>query len=133
MLLVGGFKPNRTLGVFAITVMVLLLITSFSEVTIALWSVIAIGLFNSIMFPTIFTLAIRGLGVYTSQGSSLLVMAIVGGAIIPPLQGYIADVTGNLQLSFLVPLICYAYIMYYGFFGSKVTRVDPAVEAEEAF
>jgi MFS transporter, FHS family, L-fucose permease len=132
VLLIGKFKPNRTLGVFAGTVMLLLLITSFSTGTVALWSVIAIGLFNSIMFPTIFTLAIRGLGVHTSQGSSLLVMAIVGGAIIPPLQGYIADVTGNLQLSFLVPLICYAYIMYYGFFGSKVTHVNPAVEAEEA-
>lgn len=128
MLLVGGFKPNRTLGVFAASVMILLLITSFSTGTVALWSVIAIGLFNSIMFPTIFTLAVRGLGVHTSQGSSLLVMAIVGGAIIPPLQGYIADVTGNLQLSFLVPLVCYAYIMYYGFFGSKVTHIDPSVD-----
>lgn len=84
-----------------------------------MWSVIAIGFFNSIMFPTIFTLAIQGLGIHTSQGSSLLVMAIVGGAIIPPLQGLFADVTGNLQLSFLVPMFCYIFIVYYGFVGYK--------------
>ncbi|WP_250429141.1 hypothetical protein [Pontibacter ruber] len=82
------------------------------------------------MFPTIFTLAIHGLGVHTSQGSSLLVMAIVGGAIIPPLQGYIADVSGNLQLSFLVPLACYLYIMYYGFFGSKPKHVEADLTTE---
>jgi FHS family L-fucose permease-like MFS transporter len=120
MLLFGSFKPNKTLGVFAASVMVLLLITSFAEGSVAMWAVISIGLFNSIMFPTIFTLAIRGLGRHTSQGSSLLVMAIVGGAIVPPVQGLIADVTGNLQLSFLVPFACYLYIMYYGFFGYKV-------------
>ncbi|MDX5437722.1 MAG: MFS transporter, partial [Pontibacter sp.] len=97
----------------------LLLITSFASGSLAMWAVIAIGLFNSIMFPTIFTLAINGLGVHTSQGSSLLVMAIVGGAIVPPLQGVVADFSGNLQLSFLVPLVCYLYIMYYGFIGSK--------------
>ncbi|RIJ42420.1 sugar MFS transporter [Pontibacter oryzae] len=120
VLMIGRFIPSRTLGVFATTVVVLLLITSFATGSIAMWAVIAIGLFNSIMFPTIFTLAIKDLGVHTSQGSSLLVMAIVGGAIIPPLQGAIADATGNLQLSFLVPMVCYLYIMYYGFIGSKV-------------
>jgi FHS family L-fucose permease-like MFS transporter len=120
VLLLGRFLPSRTLGFFATTVIILLLLTSFAEGAVAMWSVIAIGLFNSIMFPTIFTLAIEGLGVHTSQASSLLVMAIVGGAVIPPLQGWVADATGNLQLSFLVPLACYAYIVYYGFLGSKV-------------
>jgi FHS family L-fucose permease-like MFS transporter len=123
VLLLGRFLPSRTLGFFATTVIILLLFTSFAEGSVAMWSVIAIGLFNSIMFPTIFTLAIEGLGVHTSQASSLLVMAIVGGAIIPPLQGWAADATGNLQLSFLVPLACYAYIVYYGFLGSKVRQV----------
>ncbi len=120
VLLLGKFIPSRTLGFFATTVLVLLLMTAFAEGSVAMWSVIAIGLFNSIMFPTIFTLAIEGLGIHTSQGSSLLVMAIVGGAIIPPLQGLVADATGNLQLSFLVPMACYAYIVYYGFIGSKI-------------
>lgn len=124
VLLIGNFIPNHTLGFFAATVMALLLITIFAEGQLAMWSVIAIGLFNSIMFPTIFTLAIRGLGVHTTQASSLLVMAIVGGAIIPPLQGYVADVTDNLQLSFLVPFACYLYILYYGFFGFKPKSVE---------
>ena len=128
VLLLGKFLPNRTLGFFAAAVMGLLLITMLTTGAVAMWSVIAVGLFNSIMFPTIFTLAIKGLGVHTSQGSSLLVMAIVGGAIVPPLQGYVADVTGSLQLSFIVPLICYLYIVYYGFIGSKVERVDPSAE-----
>lgn len=119
VLMLGRFIPSRTLGFFAATVVALLLITSFATGSLAMWAVIAIGLFNSIMFPTIFTLAIKDLGVHTSQGSSLLVMAIVGGAIVPPLQGVVADVSGNLQLSFLVPLVCYLYIMYYGFIGSK--------------
>ncbi len=126
VLLLGSFIPNRTLGFFAASVMVLLLITIFAEGQMAMWSVIAIGLFNSIMFPTIFTLAIRGLGVHTTQASSLLVMAIVGGAIIPPLQGIVADVTDNLQLSFLVPFLCYLYILYYGFFGFQPRTVEEA-------
>ncbi|GAB3527894.1 sugar MFS transporter [Pontibacter brevis] len=123
VLLLGKFLPGRTLGFFAGTVIILLLFTTFASGTVAMWSVIAIGLFNSIMFPTIFTLAIEGLGVHTSQGSSLLVMAIVGGAIIPPLQGWVADASSSLQLSFLVPMACYAYIVYYGFVGSKVKKV----------
>jgi MFS transporter, FHS family, L-fucose permease len=125
LFVLGNYVPGRTLGIFASAVIGLLLLTMFATGQIALWSVIAIGLFNSIMFPTIFTLAIKGLGVHTSQGSSLLVMAIVGGAIIPLLQGYFADITGSIQLSFIVPLLCYLYIVYYGFAGSKPKQVAP--------
>jgi len=91
VLMLGRFIPHRTLGYFAATVVVLLLITSFASGSVAMWAVISIGLFNSIMFPTIFPLAIRGLGVHTSQASSLLVMATVGGAVVPPIQGAVAD------------------------------------------
>ena len=77
------------------------------------------------MFPTIFDLAIKGLGAYAGQGSYLLVMAIVGGAIIPPLQGLFADITGSVQLSFLVPVGCYLYIFYYGFKGYKPRPLAP--------
>lgn len=119
VLLLGRFIPNRTLALFVLSVIILLFLTIFMQGHFAMWSVIAIGLFNSIMFPTIFALGIEGLGKYTGQASSLLVMAIVGGAIIPPLQGVFADVTGNIQLSFIVPLICYLYIAYYGFAGYK--------------
>ncbi|SIT81922.1 sugar MFS transporter [Pontibacter indicus] len=120
VLLLARFIPNRTVGLFALAVIGLLLIGIVAEGTLAMWAIIAIGLFNSIMFPTIFDLAIKGLGRHTSQGSSLLVMAIVGGAIVPPLQGLFADLTGDLQLSFIIPMICYAYIVYYGFVGYKV-------------
>lgn len=122
VLLLGRFIPSRTLGLFALSVVVLLLIAISTGGPLALWSVIAVGLFNSIMFPTIFTLAIRGLGEYTSQASSLLVMAIVGGAIIPPLQGLLADLSGDRQLSFLVPMLCYLYIAFYGFYGYKLKK-----------
>lgn len=119
VLLLGRFLPNRTVGLYACSVIVLLLMGTFLKGPVAMWAIIAIGLFNSIMFPTIFDLAIKGLGAYTSQGASLLVMAIVGGAIIPPLQGLFADITGSIQLSFLVPGACYLYVLYYGFKGYK--------------
>lgn len=115
----GRYIPSRTLGLFAGCVIILLAIAIVGEGQMALWSLVAIGLFNSIMFPTIFSLAVKGLGDHTSQGSSLLVMAIVGGAIVPPLQGAVADITGNYQLSFIVPLLCYLYIVFYGFYGYK--------------
>lgn len=122
VLMLGRFIPSRTLGIFAGTVVGLLLVTMFAGGEISMWSAIAIGLFNSIMWPTIFALAIDKLGKYTSQGSSLLVMAVVGGAIVPPIQGYVADIS-SIQFSFVVPIICYLYIMFYGFIGSKPQRI----------
>jgi MFS transporter, FHS family, L-fucose permease len=83
----------------------------------AMWSVLAVGLFNSIMFPTIFTLAIDGTGEHTAQASGILCTAIVGGAVIPPLYGALADRVG-LQVAFLIPILCYLYIIYYGARGS---------------
>lgn len=127
---IGAALPGRTLGIFALVNTALILITSQSSGLIALFSVIAIGLFNSIMFPTIFTLAIKGLGKYTSQGSSLLVMAIVGGAIVTPLVGEIADVSNSYQIAYLVPVLCYVYICFYGFFGSKVKKQSAPQEVD---
>ncbi len=83
-----------------------------------MWAVLAIGLFNSIMFPTIFTLGVAKLGRHTGEGSGVLCMAIVGGAIVPVIQGYFADTIGLLS-SFFVPAICYAYIVFYGLEGSR--------------
>ncbi|MFD2036312.1 sugar MFS transporter [Belliella marina] len=119
VILLGKFIPQRTLWLFATATILLLLSTVFLQGQIALWSVVAIGIFNSIMFPTIFSLAVKGLGDYTAQGSSLLVMAIVGGAIITPIQGLFADLFGSVQLGFLVPLICYIYVVYFGITGYK--------------
>ena len=92
-----------------------------------MWSAIAVGLCNSIMFPTIFALAIEGLGPLTGEGSSLLVMSIVGGAVVPVAVGAIADGWG-LQLSLLLPAICYLYIVYYGAAGTRrIHAIGPEV------
>jgi len=75
------------------------------------------------MFPTIFSLAINGLGQHTSQASGILCLAIVGGAIIPLIQGVLADSIG-IQSAFFLPILCYLFITYYGLFGSKVKVID---------
>ena len=81
---------------------------------VAMWTIIFVGLFNSVMFPSIFTLGIAKLGPLTGDGSGLLVMAIVGGAIIPLLQGALADRIG-IHHAFILPAVCYLYIAYYAF------------------
>ena len=119
-------NPARALGFCAAVVVLLLLAVINMDGHIAMWAIVSIGLFNSIMFPTIFTLAIKGLGVNTSHGSALLVMAIVGGAVVPFAQGKLADLIG-IQMAFFLPVICYAYIVFYGFVGSRV-KSDVLVE-----
>ena len=116
--LLRRFKPGTLLALCSI-VAVLLLTTSmlFSGHT-AMWSILAVGFFNSIMFPTIFTLGVAELGPLTGSGSGILNMAIVGGAILPLIQGVIADQFG-LQHAFFVPVICYLYILFYALRGSK--------------
>ena len=95
----------------------LVLLTVLSSGSFAMWTIILVGLFNSIMFPTIFSLGIAGLGQYTSQGSGILCLAIVGGAVVPLLQGYLADSFG-IQPAFLLAVVCYLYIAFYGLKGS---------------
>ena len=87
-------------------------------------SIIAVGLFNSVMFPTIFTLGIDQLGPLTGKGSGLMIMAIVGGAILPVLQGALADSIG-IHMAFIMPAVCYLYIVYYGFIGSRPSFTPP--------
>ena len=93
---------------------------------VAMWAILAVGLFNSIMFPTIFTLALEGLGRHTGQGSGILCMAIVGGAIVPVIQGVFADTIG-IQMAFFLPILCYAYIAFYGAKGHVPTYGRTAV------
>ena len=119
---IGGSKAERTLFVFSVVIIGLLVVTMLNGGHIAMWSVLSIGLFNSIMWSNIFTLAIKDLGKYTPQGSSLLVMSILGGAIIPFLQGALADVLGGYHYSFFIPLLCYVYLAYYGLHGYKVRK-----------
>ena len=118
-LLLRRLDPRRLLGAFAVIAALLLSATMLTHGRPALWSIVAIGLFNSIMFPNIFALGIEKMGAMTDKASSLLVMAIVGGAIVPVLQGLLADHIG-VQHAFVLPLACYAYIVYYGFAGSRV-------------
>lgn len=114
---IGKAAPARTLSFFAMICTTLILITIFSTGATAMWAILGVGLFNSIMWSNIFTLSIHGLGKYTSQGSSLLVMAILGGALLPLVQGALADSIG-IQHSFFVPVICYLYIVFFGFYCS---------------
>lgn len=115
---IGKSAPALMLSIFAAVNIALLLITVFSGGALSMWCLLGIGLFNSIMWSNIFTLSISGLGDYKSQGSSLLVMAILGGAVIPLLQGSLADLIG-IQLSFLLPALCYVYVAWYGLFCLK--------------
>ena len=100
-----------------------MLVTVFTTGPIAMWSLILVGLFHSIMFPTIFTLGIKGLGPLTEEGSGLLIMAIAGGALVV-VQGKLADEFG-LQWSFLLTAACELYILFYALWGSKVTHALP--------
>jgi FHS family L-fucose permease-like MFS transporter len=125
--LMARISPRKLLATFAAINIGLLLVTMFSTGLVATWSVVAVGLFNSIMFPTIFTLAIERLGPMTEKAASLLIMAIVGGAVIPPLQGLLVDAlqagqgeTHALQYAYVVSALCYGYIAWYGLRGSRI-------------
>jgi len=106
-------SPGKTLAFNSLLAIALVLTAVFGQGSVAMWAILAVGLCNSIMFPTIFSMALHGLGKYTGQGSGILCMAIVGGAIVPFAQGAIADASG-VQVSFLLPAACYAFILYFG-------------------
>lgn len=121
--------PAETvLAWFSIGAFVVMMLTVFTTGPVAMWSLILVGLFHSIMFPTIFTLGIRGLGPLTEEGSGLLIMAIAGGALVI-VQGWLADQYG-LQMSFLLTAACELYVLFYALWGCKVPRrvEEPAPE-----
>jgi len=119
-------RTGPALGTAAVAALLLVSISMLTFGHLAMWSMILVGLFNSIMFPSIFTSGIAELGPVTSKGSSMLIMAIVGGAIVPVAVGALADRIG-IHHSFILPAICYLYIVYYGFAGSK--PVGPTITA----
>ncbi|HEY7373716.1 MAG TPA: sugar MFS transporter [Polyangia bacterium] len=121
------FKPGRLLATHAVVAALLAVTSALTSGWTAVIAIIAVGLVNSIMFPTIFTLAINGLGRHTEQGSGILCAAIVGGAFIPALQGVFADSAG-LHISFILPAACYLYIAWYGLRG-HATDAKAAVRA----
>jgi len=111
------FAAGKALAFNAVAAILLLAIVVLGHGMFAMYAILAIGLCNSIMFPTIFSLALNKLGSSTSQGSGILCLAIVGGALLPVLQGVLADSIG-IQLAFILPIFCYVYIVYYGLKGS---------------
>jgi FHS family L-fucose permease-like MFS transporter len=132
------FAPGKVLAATAFAVITLLLISANSVGWVSAYALLAIGLFNSIMFPTIFTLASEGLGERTAEGSGIICMAIVGGAVVPPLMGKVADLV-NLQhgsdstvfprVALLVPALCYAGILVYGWLARRPLAARGAVAA----
>jgi FHS family L-fucose permease-like MFS transporter len=112
-------SPGKALAFNAGCSILLILAAIFSHGPLAMWSIIAVGLCNSIMFPAIFSMALNKLGGQTGKGSGLLCMAIVGGAVVPFAQGFLADRIG-LQASFFVPAACYAYVLYFGLKYAKM-------------
>ena len=142
-LLWGGMMVGRFIGSYlmrsisaemvlagaSIGAFVVMMATVFTTGPFAMWALISVGLFHSIMFPTIFTLGIRGLGPLTEEGSGLLIMAIAGGALVI-VQGWLADAYG-LQTSFLLTAACELYVLFYALWGSKPTHALPAVGVGE--
>jgi FHS family L-fucose permease-like MFS transporter len=116
--LLRRFKPGYLLAVCAVFAAALVTASMLLGGHTAMWTILAVGFFNSIMFPTIFSLGVAELGPLTGNGSGVLNMAIVGGAILPVIQGSIADHVG-LHHAFFLPVICYLYILFYGLSGSK--------------
>ncbi len=116
--LLRKFRAGHLLGTFAICTSSLVILSMLTQGHFAMWSILAVGFFNSIMFPTIFSLGVAELGPLTGNGSGILNMAIVGGAIVPLIQGAIADHIG-IHHAFFIPVICYLYILYYALSGSK--------------
>jgi FHS family L-fucose permease-like MFS transporter len=112
------FSPGKVLACASAAVIGLLLMASNTTGAISGWSLLAVGLFNSIMFPTIFSLASEGLGERAPEGSGVICVAIVGGAIVPPLTGHVADLT-SLRFALAVPALCYAVILSYGVYARR--------------
>ncbi len=117
----GGSSPQRMLALFSGVIVVLLAVGIGAGGETAKWAVVAVGLFCSVMWSNIFSLAIDGLGALKSQASSLLVMAILGGAVLPPIQGAVADHFG-IQASLAVPIVAFVYIAFYGLYGYRAGR-----------
>jgi FHS family L-fucose permease-like MFS transporter len=116
--LLRRINPGNLLGLCAICAATLVSVSMVLGGHTAMWSILAVGLFNSIMFPTIFSLGVAELGSLTGSGAGILTMAIVGGAILPVVQGIIADHVG-IHHAFLLPVLCYLYILFYGLRGSR--------------
>ena len=126
-------SPPRLLSAYALCTLICLVLVLSGAGAPALWAVAAIGFFHSIMFPTIFALSIKQLGPLTKLGSSLLVASIIGGAIFPAIMGFISD-HSSIRQAFLVPVLCQAYVLYFGVSGYKpaASRAHMALSVSSA-
>ena len=115
-------KPSKLLTIYALINIVLCIVAITAHGMITVYTVIAICFFMSVMFPTIFALGIADLGGDTEYGSSLLIMSIVGGAILPRLFGIISDSTGDIQMGYVVPVTCFVIVAYFGWKGHKTVQ-----------
>lgn len=120
-------SPGKVLAAVATGAIVLILLSANTTGMVAGWSLLAIGLTNAIMFPTIFSLASEGLGRRAAEGSGVIATAIVGGAIVPPLTGALADASGSLAFSLVLPALCYAVIAGYGVYTSRQPAASPGL------
>jgi FHS family L-fucose permease-like MFS transporter len=116
----GKFASEKLLSVYALINIVLSAVSIFGSGMVVVYALIAIAFFMSIMFPTIFSLGIKNLGADTKMASSLIVMSIVGGALLPPILGLISDATGSIQNGYIVPLVCFVVVFLFGTKGHKV-------------
>jgi len=128
--LMKSIRASRLLAIFSLGALLSAVVATSTSGAIPIYAVVLIGFFHSIMFPTIFALGIKNLGPFTKRGASLLVMAILGAAVVPPIMGKISDLS-NIQRAFLVPLLCYAYVLYFAVAGYK-PKSALAAEAEPA-
>jgi FHS family L-fucose permease-like MFS transporter len=112
-------KPNHLMGLYSIINVILVTISIIIPGWIGMWAIFFTSFFMSLMYPTIFAVSIKGLGENTKTGGSVLVMAIIGGALFTPLMGYIAEKTDSMAIAMIVPLVAYLYITYYSYLGSK--------------
>ena len=115
----SGINAARLMGIYAVINVALAIVAAFAPGMAGLVALTALSFFMSIMFPTIFALGVKGLGPYTQTGSSLIVMAIIGGAILTPLMGLVADRTASMHMAILVPAACFLVIALYGFASSR--------------
>ncbi|HEY3760543.1 MAG TPA: sugar MFS transporter [Verrucomicrobiae bacterium] len=127
----GEASAHRMLALFSLIIIGLLLVGMMASGDMAKWAILGVGLFCSVMWSNIFSLAIEGLGPLKSQASSLLIIAVLGVALLPPLQGLVADRMG-IQFSFIVPMVAFAYIAFYGVYGYRAGRQTDNVPTEAA-
>jgi FHS family L-fucose permease-like MFS transporter len=124
--ILNKYKPSRMLIISASGALLLVLSAMLTSGYFSLWALAFVGLFTSVMYPIIFTLSIKDLGGYTKTASSLLIMGIVGGAIVPPIMGQISD-QSDIRYAFVMPVLCYAYVIYFALRGGSGTKADHSI------